>query len=249
MVQVELDSAGATTPVVPTAFDFGLYTNDPLQVVIDALEDAQPLLTPLEETGYAAASSVGGSKVGPPSPADDDCIRVVTDLIGSIKVAAEDYDQNAAVFMESFQSAMQSSDGDTCGCTPATSIETSDWVTTCGDWYPSSGGIQTLGDCQARRHFNRNVDSVRTRTYTRICSNCDVLQCEQTQTRAMTDREYGPSFDMSLWACNEEFVPGNIGDPPTGVVCEITWFDHVFGDVDQSGWGPDGCSLADLVCP
>lgn len=91
VVQSELDDAIAAPQVIPAPFNYGLYPDEPLRAVIDLLEEPESLLSPLEGVGYEAVGSAGGSKVGPSSPADEDCFRVVDGVLSSTVDAAEQY--------------------------------------------------------------------------------------------------------------------------------------------------------------
>lgn len=243
----EIDKAEVGSPLHPAPFTFGLYENDPLQVLVQAVDDPEPILTPLEGAGHAAVGSVGGSKVGPPTPADDDCLRLVSDLVHGVVAAAEDYVHNGADFMDRFQFELSESSSGSCPCEEAITVETGDWVTTCGDWV--MGELDPMLHCRARREWSRTRFTIQTRTYTLVCSDCTEQECEQSRTRTMSMSAYGPPFNIDQWGCVTDLVPGSEGEQPEGAPCNpVTWIDLAFNGADATTWQPANCP-GRLHCP
>ncbi len=173
---IESDTAG---PVAPAPFDNGLFFNDPLQPTISSMDNPTQLLEPLETIGHSATATIGGANVGPPSPADD-CPRSIANIIDWVKAGAEAEIMLPGSFLDGYQTARANSGCATCEETDVIISTPTPWVVTCQSWTPVDTIL--LSGCRAQTKFRRTIIGTRSRTKTKVCEDCSVIQCTSDQS-------------------------------------------------------------------
>jgi hypothetical protein len=222
----------------PEPFTGGLYESDPLQPVVRALADPEPLLAALESHGHPAVASVGGAASGtepadPAEPVPGNCLRSVSGLLSAIAEGIEVEEAGIATFTTTLQN--------NCGCVAGVTTQTNPpSEPSCSPWVVTNGPIES-GACTAYCVYSRSVTSVQTRDYTILCANCDTHNCSESRVRTRNQVANGPNFSTAP-SCTGAMSSCGAGGPPVAN-CEFGFFYDVLG-LGWSSWSNGGCTVA-----